>query len=84
MRVTIDVDSGTVTGAPAAASSPASASANGHAYTDDPGQARDGGQPSAMLLAAVAAAGGYVGPTDAPGDVGPTAIPATDAGRAPA
>ena len=76
MRVTIDVDSGTVTSDPAAST----ASAPGAASADS--QARDGGEPSAALLAAVSAAGGYE-PTDAPGYLGPTAVPVTDAGRAP-
>jgi len=77
MRLTIDLDHGTVTSEPA----PAAASANA---PDQPERALDGGEPSAALLAMVAAAADGASSADAPSSPDRAAIDAIDAGAAPA
>jgi hypothetical protein len=76
MRLTIDLDHGTVTSEPAPAAAPAPALA-----PDQPERALDGGEPSAALLAMVAAADGA---SSSPDRAAIDAIDAIDAGAAPA
>lgn len=76
MRLTIDLDHGTVTSEPASAAAPAPALA-----PDQPERALDGGEPSAALLAMVAAAAD--GASSSPDRAAIDAIDAIDAGAAP-
>jgi hypothetical protein len=75
MRLTIDLDHGTVTSELAPAPTPALA-------PDQPERALDGGEPSAALLAMVAAAAD--GASSSPDRAAIDAIDAIDAGAAPA
>ena len=75
MRLTIDLDHGTVTSEPAPAAAPAPA-------LDQPERALDGGEPSAALLAMVAAAAD--GASSSPDRAAIDSIDAIDAGAAPA